>query len=147
VDVLIFYLRLVMSERVEPSLQRIDVELMPVIEQVGHPRGRRSTLPVLAEVRGPAPAAQAPTQVLDRLEFEADRHLLDAQLVVSHTRYYALKSSSVPQSIPHSRRARSSRDGCERWLVSGALWQQEFRVVLRRECLRFGDEGSLGFLV
>jgi hypothetical protein len=32
VDVLIFYLRLVMSERVEPSLQRIDVELMPVIE-------------------------------------------------------------------------------------------------------------------
>jgi hypothetical protein len=46
---------------------------------------------ILAQVRCPPPVAQAQSQALDRIEFEADRHLFDAQLVAIHTRNYALE--------------------------------------------------------
>lgn len=137
---LISDLRPVVSERIEPSLQQVDIELIPVVEQVGQPGIGRSTLPVLSEVGGPSSATQAPPEVLDCLWFEADRHVLHPQLLASQSGHDALKYKSVPQSNVHP----------PPWPVltrPGALRQQEFGAVFRGECLGLRNEGGLSFLV
>jgi hypothetical protein len=65
VDMLVFDLRSVVNER-------IDVELMPAIEQIGDPRSWCATLPVVLEIPSLTPAAQALLQVLDRAEIQVD---------------------------------------------------------------------------
>jgi hypothetical protein len=56
---LICHLRPVMGERIEAELQSLEVELVPVVEQLDEPRVGRSALPTLPEVHGPPPVAQA----------------------------------------------------------------------------------------